>query len=291
MSSRIQPTLAARVWGGTRLRTLVPGAGEAMRASREPIGEAWFGDADESRRGVLVKLLDVHERLSVQLHPDNTLAAELHGPGAIGKHEAWVILDASPDATLLLGRDPSVAASDVAAAVAAGRGVEQLLARIPVVAGDVLDVPPGLLHALLPDILVWEVQQPTERTYRVADWGRGDPTRPLHRTESARALNPDALGRVDAHLNWSTPGEQRLLRTPHFDIHAIVGPFTGAITGELHHAGDTIATHVTQPGVADAIAPVRLRDLELAAWSSAHLADVAEVVVPAGSTLLIAIGR
>jgi hypothetical protein len=81
------------------------------------------------------------------------------------------------------------------------------------------------------------------------------------------------------------------LRTPHFDIHAIVGPFTGAITGELHHAGDTIATHVTQPGVTDAIAPVRLRDLELAAWASAHLADVAEVEVPAGSTLLVAIGR
>ena len=141
------------------------------------------------------------------------------------------------------------------------------------------------------DILVWEVQQPTERTYRVADWGRGDPTRPLHRTESARALNPDALGCVNAHLDWSVPGEQRLLRTPHFDIHAIVGPFAGAITGELHHAGDTIATHVTQPGVMDAIAPVRLGELELAAWSSAHLADVAEVVVPARSTLLVAIGR
>ena len=57
--------------------------------------------------------------------------------------------------------------------------LERLLARLPVCAGDVFDVPAGMLHALLPGLLVWEVQQPSERTYRVADWGRDDPSRPL----------------------------------------------------------------------------------------------------------------
>jgi mannose-6-phosphate isomerase class I len=70
------------VWGGDRLRGLAPDA-----APRGPIGEAWFGDADEQPGGVLVKLLDVQDRLSVQVHPDDALAKVMHGADAIGKHK------------------------------------------------------------------------------------------------------------------------------------------------------------------------------------------------------------
>jgi mannose-6-phosphate isomerase len=118
-----------------------------MRASREPIGEAWFGDADESRRGVLVKLLDVHERLSVQLHPDNTLAAELHGPGAIGKHEAWVILEAEPGARVALGLKRSVSREALREMAISG-SIEEELCWFDVRPGDVIDVPCGTIHAI-----------------------------------------------------------------------------------------------------------------------------------------------
>ena len=103
----IAPRLVPRVWGGTRLRALgtADALGGSDRESRTaPIGEAWFGDANETPGTLLVKLLDVRERLSVQVHPDDRLAARLHGPGAMGKHEAWVILDAAPGAELLLGQ-------------------------------------------------------------------------------------------------------------------------------------------------------------------------------------------
>ncbi|MFM8915400.1 MAG: hypothetical protein ACKOFY_03965, partial [Candidatus Limnocylindrus sp.] len=65
----LAPRLVARVWGGERLRSLSP-----KDAPNGPIGEAWFGEADELGDGVLVKLLDVQERLSVQVHPDDDLA-------------------------------------------------------------------------------------------------------------------------------------------------------------------------------------------------------------------------
>ncbi len=70
----LAPRLVGRVWGGDRLRALAPDA-----APSGPIGEAWFGDADEQPGGVLVKLLDVQDRLSVQVHPDDDLAKVMHG--------------------------------------------------------------------------------------------------------------------------------------------------------------------------------------------------------------------
>jgi mannose-6-phosphate isomerase len=174
----ITPRLVPRVWGGERLKQIVGGDATQHFAAGEPIGEAWFGEIADQRP--LVKLLDVQERLSVQVHPDDALATELSDASAIGKHEAWVILDAAPGAHLLLGRDPSVSAEQISAALTSGGDLEALLARIPVQAGDALDVPPGTLHALMPGLLVWEVQQPSDLTYRVSDWGRQHSDRPLH---------------------------------------------------------------------------------------------------------------
>ena len=181
----IRPHLVARVWGGERLRALL-GDTVSSGATSGPIGEAWFGAAHGDATHALVKLLDVRERLSVQVHPNDALARELHGAGEIGKHEAWVIVEAVPDATILLGRDPAVAPERLAAALRGDGAIEPLLARVPVQPGDVIDVPPGLLHALMPGLLVWEIQQPTDRTYRVADWGRDAEDRPLHRLEAAQ---------------------------------------------------------------------------------------------------------
>ena len=145
-ASLAPPRLVSRVWGGERLTAL---GGSA--AATPPIGEAWFGEIG-SKNQPLVKLLDVADRLSVQVHPTDALAAELHGAGSIGKREAWVILDAAPGAHLLLGRDPAVSAELLQHALESGSDVAPLLAKIPVTAGDVLDVPPGTLHALMPGL-------------------------------------------------------------------------------------------------------------------------------------------
>ena len=271
----LAPRLVGRVWGGDRLRPLAPDA-----APSGPIGEAWFGDADEQPDGVLVKLLDVQDRLSVQVHPDDDLAKVMHGAGAIGKHEAWVVLEAAPGAELLLGRSPSVSSSDISNALASGADVTPLLARHSVHRGDVFDVPTGCLHALMPGLFIWEVQQRSDRTYRVADWGRNDPSRPLHATEALRATDAAHQATRTTAIDWGRPGEQSLVTSPHFSARAVVGPWTGKIVVGPHGATATATGAIVASG------------LRLGALATAHLAmGEVDLEVSAGATLLIAEGR
>jgi mannose-6-phosphate isomerase len=263
------------VWGGDRLRGLAPEA-----APSGPIGEAWFGDADEQPGGVLVKLLDVQDRLSVQVHPDDALAKVMHGADAIGKHEAWVVLEAAPGAELLLGRAPSVTGADITSALASGADITPLLARHAARRGDVFDVPTGCLHALMPGLFIWEVQQRSDRTYRVADWGRNDPLRPLHATEAIRATDVAHQTARTVAIDWEQPGEQTLVTSPHFSARAVVGPWTGSIAVGPHGATATATGAIVAGG------------LRLGALASAQLAaGEIDLEVSAGAALLIAEGR
>jgi mannose-6-phosphate isomerase len=271
----LSPRLVGRVWGGDRLRALSPDT-----APSGPIGEAWFGDADEKSGGVLVKLLDVQDRLSVQVHPDDALAKMMHGADAIGKHEAWVVLEAAPGAELMLGRAPSVTGADITSALTSGADITPLLARHAVRRGDVFDVPTGCLHALMPGLFIWEVQQRSDRTYRVADWGRNDPSRPLHAIEAMRATDAGHQATRTAAIDWEQPGEQSLVTSPHFSARAVVGPWSGSIG--VRALGAT----------ATATGPITADGLHLEALASAHLAaGEVDLKVSAGAALLIAEGR
>lgn len=268
------PRLVARVWGGDRLRALAP-----EHAPSGPIGEAWFGAADERPNGVLVKLLDVRERLSVQVHPDDELARANHGPHAIGKHEAWVVLEAAPGAEILLGRDPGVSAAEISQALTSGGDVTPLLARHLVQRGDVFDVPTGCLHAMMPGLFIWEVQQRSDRTYRVADWGRNDPSRPLHQAEARRATDPDYRATRTSTIDWGRAGEQLLVESPHFSARAVIGPWAGQIPIGQHGATATAIGAATVGGV------------HLGHLDTAHLATgLQSVDLSAGGALLIAEG-
>ena len=271
----LAPRLVGRVWGGDRLRELTPDA-----VPSGPIGEAWFGDADEQPGGVLVKLLDVQDRLSVQVHPDDDLAKVMHGPNAIGKHEAWVVLEAAPGAELLLGRAPSVTGADITNALASGADITPLLARHAARRGDVFDVPTGCLHAMMPGLFIWEVQQRSDRTYRVADWGRNDPSRPLHQAEALRATDATYQATRTTAIDWGKPGEQLLVASPHFSARAVVGPWAGEIAVGSHGATATAIGAGTVGGV-------QLGDL-----ATAHLATgLQSIDLAAGAALLIAEGR
>jgi mannose-6-phosphate isomerase len=211
------PDLRERVWGGSRL-----GAG-----GRFPIGEAWLagpanriGDGpdagltleDVARRDgasfvgrdaaartgnrfpLLVKLLDASQWLSVQVHPDDATARRLEGPDAVGKAEAWYVLDAMPGAELLLGLADDVSEADIRAAireapVAGGPRVAPLLRRVAPRPGQAYAVPAGALHAVGPGLLLYELQQASDITYRCEDWGRpSTPERPLHTDQSLASL-------------------------------------------------------------------------------------------------------
>jgi len=207
------PDLRVRVWGGTRL-----GAPTAAG----PIGEAWVAgptsrlpgppgaagptlDELASRLGrelvgraspwpdrfpLLVKLVDTAEWLSVQVHPDDATARRLAGPGAVGKTEAWFVLDAAPGAELLVGIRAGVPAEQVRAAIGGG-GLTALLERVAPSPGDTILVPAGTLHAVGPGVFLYELQQPSDLTYRADDWGRpATPQRPLHVDETLASWDP-----------------------------------------------------------------------------------------------------
>lgn len=277
----ISPRLVSRVWGGERLTAL-----GASVAATPPIGEAWFGEIG-SQNLPLVKLLDVADRLSVQVHPTDALAAELHGAGSIGKREAWVILDAAPGAHLLLGRDPAVSAEQLQHALESGSDVAPLLAKIPVTAGDVFDVPPGTLHALMPGLLVWEVQQPSDRTYRVSDWGRSSSERPLHQAEALRAVNTAAMAERVTRLDWEIPGTRTIITNDAFTVTVVVGPWSEPM--QLPHGAiATLISNASASGVASGAAG-RVADLTLLPLQSALLtAGSAATEIPGGAALLFA---
>ena len=280
-ASLISPRLVSRVWGGERLAALGRSADVTP-----PIGEAWFGEIG-SKNQPLVKLLDVADRLSVQVHPTDALAAELHGAGSIGKREAWVILDAAPGAHLLLGRDPAVSADQLQSALESGSDVAPLLAKIPVAAGDVLDVPPGTLHALMPGLLVWEVQQPSDRTYRVSDWGRSSSERPLHQAEALRAVNVAATAQHLTSLDWEVAGMRTMITNDAFAVTVVVGPWSEPM--QLPHGA--IVTLISRSSASGAVsnAAGRVAGLALQPLQSALLTyGSASLKIPSGVALLFA---
>ncbi|MCW2884091.1 MAG: hypothetical protein JWL58_953 [Streptosporangiaceae bacterium] len=147
------------------LTTLPDGSLLATAIADEP--ERWLGPEHVARHGadpaILVKLLDAGERLPLHVHPDRRFARS-HLASPYGKTEAWVIVDAAPDAVVHLGFQRDVDASELARWVT-GQQIADMLAatnRIPVRPGDAIVCPAGLPHAIGRDILLVEIQEPTD---------------------------------------------------------------------------------------------------------------------------------
>ena len=121
---------------------------------------------------LLIKFLDANDWLSLQVHPDDELARQFD-PNENGKTEAWVILDAKPESRICAGLKPGVDASGLRDGLQSGQ-IEELLHLIPVKPGDCVFVPAGTVHALGPGILLAEIQQQSNLTFRLHDWGRVD---------------------------------------------------------------------------------------------------------------------
>lgn len=139
---------------------------------------------------LLIKLLDASRPLSVQVHPDDDYALA-HEGNELGKTEMWVVLDAEPGAELILGVREGTTPQDFRQGIADGQ-LEPYLHRVPVKAGDHICVPAGTLHAIMGGILIAEIQQNSNTTYRVYDWNRvgadGQP-RPLHIDKALDVIN------------------------------------------------------------------------------------------------------
>lgn len=172
-----------------------PLAGKTLGEAAEQFSEALLGAKTASHTGtrfpLLIKLLDCAQWLSLQVHPNDQLAVELEGPGQFGKTEAWHILDAEPDARLIAGLKPNTPPEQVAESIRTGTVIDHVQ-YVNVKEGDTVFMPAGTLHALGPGLLVYEVQQTSDWTYRVYDWGRpATEKRPLHIDKSIRVTRAD----------------------------------------------------------------------------------------------------
>lgn len=139
---------------------------------------------------LLLKYLDCQRVLSVQVHPDDAYAQQMSPPD-LGKTEAWYVIDAEPGAVLYAGLKPGVTASDLEAATRQGT-VEECLHTLYPQAGDCVFIPAGTVHALGAGLLIAEIQQASNTTFRLFDWNRVDANgqpRALHVAQSLEVID------------------------------------------------------------------------------------------------------
>ena len=214
-----QPIFKERVWGGRSLERLYR---KALPPGR-PIGESWeitdrpeavsviangplagkdlrwlteaharellgTAQAQNGRFPLLIKLLDAREKLSLQVHPPARIAAQLDGEP---KTELWYIADARPGAELYAGLRPGVTRSELERKIKEG-SVADCFHRLPVKAGDAMFLPSGRVHAIGAGVVIFEIQQNSDTTFRVFDWNRpgldGRP-RELHVAQSLQCID------------------------------------------------------------------------------------------------------
>ncbi len=257
---QLEPQYRDYVWGGRRLRpglltaeAWVVYEGDRILSGRlkgrtlgdiaGEHGAALLGARAVARSGsrfpLLIKLLDCAEWLSLQVHPNDQQAKELEGPGHFGKTEAWHVLEAAPGAQLIAGLKPGVPAAALADAIR-NSTVLDWSQYIPVKTGDTLLIRAGTIHAIGPGLLIYEVQQTSDITYRVFDWNRPQ--------TGGRVLHIDkSLAVADPHANVQPvpapplgDGESRVLsESPYFTLELLASkmrPLAQDTHGQSFHA-------------------------------------------------------
>lgn len=168
-------------------------AGRTLAELTHEAGAALVGTRTVERYGadfpLLAKFIDANDRLSIQVHPDDAYAHSREAAtGFHGKTEAWYILDCPPGADVVYGPLDAIDRTAMVAAIEA-TSLEPLLRRLPVVPGDVVFVPAGTLHAINAGIMLFEIQQKSDLTYRVYDYGRRDASGQLRQLHLDKALD------------------------------------------------------------------------------------------------------
>jgi len=219
---RTDPVYRHYIWGGSGLHELLgkplgpdgtlaeswevaddarvangPWQGQTMREVDEATGGLLRGDTPSypnARISLLIKLSDAAQDLSVQIHPtDEQALRDEPERGYPGKSEMYVILQAEPGAGIYWGLQAGTSKEELERACRSGKGVRELLHFVPVVAGDVLYSPSGVVHAIGKGVVYCEVQQNSDITYRLYDWGRLDAQgkpRPLHLGRGLAVIDP-----------------------------------------------------------------------------------------------------
>jgi mannose-6-phosphate isomerase len=309
-----QPIFQERIWGGRNLESLY---GKKLPAGKI-IGESWeisdraeansvvangpltgktlaelmftrrveiMGRArsPENRFPLLIKLLDAQDNLSLQVHPPAHLAREL---GGCAKTEMWYVAAAEPGARLYAGLRPGITREEFVQKTRAG-SVAECFHQLPVRAGDSLFLPSGRVHALGKGLVIFEIQQNSDTTYRVFDWNRVDASgksRQLHVEESLKCIDFEDFEPALTNGPFTTTADGVESRT--LARHALFGVdllqlksgtthtekireprIVGVVAGALEIPSE-IAAVILQPGQF-ALVPASLGDLVLNAKTEA----------------------
>ncbi len=278
---RLQPFFRDYLWGGRKLQTVLGKelpldgiwaesweivdhpehsslitngtlAGKSLAQLTHEHPDWLFGNVTQSNSlPLLLKYLDCQRVLSVQVHPDDAYATRMTPPD-LGKTEAWVIISAEPGAVLYAGLKPGVTPDKLRQALAAGQ-VEQTLHAIHPQAGDCVFIPAGTVHALGAGLLVAEIQQASNTTFRLFDWNRvdaGGKPRPLHIEQSLQVIDFESGPRqVQTPQATGEPGRERLVACDKFvlDRLQVLETAESKATGIFQVAGDGRLHLITVP--------------------------------------------
>ena len=250
---KFKPILKELIWGGTQLKTVL---GKDVRVDH--CGESWelsgvsgdisivangflkgnnlqelievymgdlVGDKIYDRFGtefpVLVKFIDAQDDLSIQVHPDDRLAEQRHGLN--GKTEMWYIMKAGKGSGLILGFNQEMDKEKYIQAVDNGK-LQEILNFVEVDQGDVFFIPAGRVHAIGKDILLAEIQQTSDLTYRIYDWDRvgadGMP-RELHTEYAMDAIDYNMQDEYRTHYQKASQGTSELIKCPYFTTNLV----------------------------------------------------------------------
>jgi len=232
---RIEPTFSPRIWGARSLAPLFP----AKTNLTEAIGEAWLTDvrcqvaggpfagmslgeawrympvewrgercAETQDFPLLVKFIFPTDKLSIQVHPDDAYAAQHEAAaGGRGKTEMWHVVSAEPKSQLFIGLKPGTSKREFTAAIG-GRGLEELFQPHTVEATETFFIPAGIPHTIGPGMILCEVQQYSDLTYRVYDYGRVDAAGKPRELHIEKALDVIKFGHPAIErtqpLSWSS---------------------------------------------------------------------------------------
>lgn len=248
------PLYKYRIWGGEKLKTVL-----GKKYTEETIGESWeisdisndetvvahgalknetlrslaqtygaqfLGAAVYERFGtdfpLLIKYIDAKTPLSIQVHPNDALAKERHN--SFGKNEMWYIMEAEPDAEIIVGFDSKVTKEQYQNHLA-NATVTSILNSEKVVKGDTFHIPTGRVHAIGAGVLLAEIQQTSDVTYRIYDYDRVDAktgqTRELHNDIAVDAIDFKVEDSYKTQYSTESNKTKKLVHTPYFQTNII----------------------------------------------------------------------
>lgn len=252
---KFQSLLKEKIWGGTKMERIL---GKKI-APMTHCGESWevsglIGDESVVKNGfladnnlnelievyltelvgeqiyekfgfgfpLLIKFIDACENLSVQVHPDDALAKRKYGQN--GKTEMWHVVQADPGSGLYIGFKKKITAEQYENAVGSG-ALSEILQFYPVAAGDTFLIPAGTVHAIGKGILLAEIQQPSDVTFRIFDWNRVDAagnTRELHTEEAIEAIHfQENTGNFKLPYQLVHNQTVSIIRSPFFNVNIL----------------------------------------------------------------------